>query len=121
MDFLLDLVTWDVPIEGGKLAEVMDPLAEMRQRVGIAIKLLLGEWPYDAKRGLPWIEEILVKEPNLNQIQSRFRAYILSIEGILSIRSLVISLDDSTGMLTIVLDLETVVGLTGPFQIKVTP
>ncbi len=119
MDYLLDQDSWDVPIQNGKLDEVTDGLEEMVQRVAIAYKTHLGEWDFDINRGLPWLEEILVKSPDLDQVKSRVTAYTLTIEGITGVNSIDVTLDESTRVMTITADLETSDGVTGPFNIDV--
>lgn len=55
------------------------------QAVNQALSLFLGEWFLDQGLGVPWIEEILVKNPDLNAIQSLFRSKIESVPGILAV------------------------------------
>lgn len=119
MDFALDLETRDIPITGGKLAEVTDHLLEVQQRVAIAYKTHLGEWPFDENRGLPWSEEFMVKGPDLNQLSSRLYAYTLTIEGVTGVRSLDIEFSQADRELVITVDIETSEGANAPFKVKV--
>lgn len=121
MDFKIDISpggTWDLVIEAGELATV-DGIDEMRQRIGIAMRTHQGEWLYDIDRGVPYIQEILVKSPDLGAIQSRLHAYILSIEGVTAVRSLVITPPTVARELAISIDAETTEGLTGPFNVTI--
>jgi hypothetical protein len=117
MDFKLDPETWDLVITGGELATVTDGLEEMRQRVGVALRTHLGEWLYDTSRGVPYLQDILVKNPNLGAIQSRLHAYLLTIEGVDSVLALVINPPDENRSMTITVDVLTPFGVTGPFDV----
>lgn len=119
MDYALDMSTWSLSVSGGKVTEVTDGLEEMKQRVGIAIKTHLGEKNLDTTLGLDWAGEILVKNPDLDQIASSARAYLSTrVEGITNVRSLEIELNTATRVMTWTLDLETTEGITGPFLLS---
>lgn len=118
-DYYLNLETWRMEVSGGKVREVTDGLEEMTQRIGIAIKTHRGEWVFDIARGLPWTEGILVRSPNLAQITSRARAYLLTVEGVTGVRKLRITLDAATREMRWTLDVETYAGVTGPFNVTV--
>lgn len=119
-DYALDLTIHGLTVSGGKVTEVHDGVQEMIQRIVIAIKTHFGEWLLDTTRGLPWSEEILIKNPNLDQIVSRTRAYLLTIEGVIGIRQLDVSVDFETRVMSWALNAETASGVTGPFNVDVT-
>lgn len=119
-DFKLNLDSWGLEVAGGKIAEVTDGIEEMKQRIAIALKTQLGEWFLDTTRGLPFIEEVFVKRPNLGQLTSRIRAYIMTIEGIVGVNALTLSLDNTTRTMTWKVDAVTTVGVTGPFNVTIT-
>ncbi len=54
----------------------------IRQQVELRLGFFKGEWFLDEEAGLPWYEEILVKNPNLIRIRDIFRTAILSVNGI---------------------------------------
>lgn len=58
------------------------------QRLVIRFKTFLGEYFLDAGAGLPYRQAILVKNPDLEQIRSLFRAEIIDCPGILELLSL---------------------------------
>jgi hypothetical protein len=117
MDYALDLSIHGLTVSGGKVTEVTDGVQEMIQRIVIAIKTHLGEQQLNTLTGLPWTEEILVKNPNLDQITSRARAYIMSIEGVTNVIQLDIVLDPATREMDWTLNVETTSGVTGPFNV----
>ena len=119
-DLKLDYTTWGCTVSEGMILEVTDAADEMRQRCAIAIKTHLGEYFLDTSRGLPWTSEILVKAPDLAQITSRARAYLMTIEGVTGVKTLTIALDSASRVMTWTLNVEFPEGVTGPFLVSVT-
>lgn len=121
-DLALDFDTWDCYIAGGIIAEINtidnpDEAGEVRQRAAIAIKTHRGELPFDTSRGLAWSDEILIRDPNLTQITSRARAYLLTVDGVTGVRRLEITHNRAQRRLDWIVDLETTGGPTGPFPL----
>lgn len=108
---------YGLTVSGGKVTEVTDGIAEMKQRIIMAIKTHLGERLLNTDTGLPWTEEILVKNPNLAQITSRARAYLMTIEGVTRVIQLDIVLDSETREMDWTINVETTSGVTGPFNV----
>jgi hypothetical protein len=108
---------YGMTVSGGKVTEVTDGLEEMIQRIIMAIKTHLGERQLNTLTGLPWTEEILVKNPNLDQITSRARAYIMTIEGVTNVIQLDLVLNEVTRVIDWTLNVETTEGITGPFNV----
>ncbi len=110
---------YGLTISGGKVTEVTDGIAEMKQRIIMAIKTHLGERMLNTLDGLPWTEEILIKNPKLDQITSRARAYLMSIEGVTRVIELKIVFDPDPTLrkLNWTLNVETTSGITGPFNV----
>lgn len=54
----------------------------LRQRIRIALRTPLGEWPFDLSWGLPWRQRILVAAPRLGEIASAVRALLLRVPGV---------------------------------------
>jgi hypothetical protein len=118
-DYYMSLTTGRMEISGGKIREVSDPVEEVKQRAIIAIKTHRGEWLFDTDHGLPWTESILVKGVNVNQVASRIRAYLLTVQGVDGVPALSVSLNSSTRALTITLTLEILGTVTAPFNVTV--
>ena len=121
-DYALDLTIHGLTVSAGKVTEINTPdnpngVGEMIQRIVIAIKTHLGEKLLNTALGLPWTEEILIKGPKLAQITSYARAYLLSIEGVVGVRSLVITIDTVERKMNWALNIETEAGITGPFNV----
>ncbi len=56
-------------------------LPGIKQQTTLRLGFFKGEWFLDEERGIPWYEEILVKNPNLIRIREIFREAILSVSG----------------------------------------
>jgi hypothetical protein len=116
---------YGLSVAAGKVAEVNnldspDGVSEMKQRIIIAIKTHLGEKLLDNTLGLPWAEQILVKNPNLGQITSSTRTYLTTrVEGVTGVRKLEVTLNTVTRVMNWDLDVETSAGVTGPFNLSV--
>jgi hypothetical protein len=119
-DFKLNFDSWGIEVTGGKIAEVTDGVEEMKQRIAIAIKTQLGEWFLDTTRGVPYLEEWFVKVPKLGQLTSRLRAYLMTVEGVVGVDELVLTLDQATRTINVKVDAVTTEGITGPFNVSVT-
>ena len=48
----------------------------IRQQVMLRLGFFKGEWFLDEETGLPWYEEILVKNPNMIRVRDIFRTAI---------------------------------------------
>lgn len=51
------------------------------------ISLALGEWFLDLSAGLPWLQQILVKNPDQSKIDAILRSAILATPGIVRLNS----------------------------------
>lgn len=99
-DLKIDKDTGDLVIENGDLVQVsgIDAIA---QAVRQHLSFFKGEWFLDEEEGLPYFEEVLVKNPNLAAIQDVFRKEILSIAGILEVQSLTLAYVGATRTLKV--------------------
>ena len=50
---------------------------QIAQRISTRLKLLLGEWFLDTGAGVPWFDQILVKNPNRAIVQGALKRTIL--------------------------------------------
>lgn len=79
----------DLVMERGNLVLVDD----VAQRVTTRLRMLLGEWFLDTADGTPYLQQILVKNPNLDHVRSALRARVLNTPGVRGIRTFELSLD----------------------------
>ena len=66
------------------------------QAIAVRLRWFLGEWRINTNYGIPYYDEILVKNPSMALLDDRIRTEILSVDGVESIESLDISIDKKT-------------------------
>jgi hypothetical protein len=92
--------TGDLAIENGTLILLDDPVAETAQRLQIKFKFFLGEWELDRRVGMPLLEKVLVKAPNLSTLRRLYREVIITDPAVDTLVSLEFDLDRATRMLS---------------------
>ena len=102
METRLDLLLDDngVVLRGGDWAFAIDREG-IQQRIGQTLRTIAGEWFLDLDYGLPYFEQVLVKNPNLPAVQDIFRRALLSVKGVSSVERLTLSLDAPSRTLTV--------------------
>ena len=102
METRLDLLLDDngVVLRGGDWAFAIDREG-IQQRIGQTLRTIAGEWFLDLDYGLPYFEQVLVKNPNLPSVQDIFRRALLSVKGVSSVERLTLSLDAPSRTLTV--------------------
>lgn len=73
----------------------------IEQRVASAFRMLLGEWFLDTTDGTPYFQTIFVANANLDHVRSAFIDRALSVEGVVSIETLDLSVDKVRRELTV--------------------
>lgn len=92
-DLRLDPLTNDLVYTNGDLETVADdPIAltadETRQRVEFVLRMQLGEWTFDTAFGVPYLEEILIKDFDLDQIKARLVGILAAVPGVTAVLEL---------------------------------
>ena len=102
METRLDLLLDDngVVLRGGDWAFAIDREG-IQQRIGQTLRTIAGEWFLDLDYGLPYFEQVLVKNPNLPSVQDIFRRALLSVKGVSSVERLTLSLDTPNRILRV--------------------
>lgn len=67
-DLMMNLSSGDLSIEGGQV-RMVDGAERIAQQILISLRFWLGEWFLDTSQGVPYLEYILVKNPNERHIQ----------------------------------------------------
>lgn len=90
----LDLLMDDtgVVLRGGDWAFAVDREG-IQHRISQVLKTIAGEWFLDEDYGIPYFDQILIKNPNLPAVQDTFRRALLSVRGVSSVERLTLSLD----------------------------
>ena len=90
----------DIDVSGGDLHLTSD-LEAIRQSIRIHLEFFRGEWFLDVDAGLPYFQEILIKNPQLPALQSIFRAELLKVQGVTSVQSISLDFDRTSRALTV--------------------
>lgn len=89
-------------LDGGSLARsngsliVITGIEEIAQKISISLQLVLGEWFLNTAEGVPYYEQIFVKNPSPGKITSIFRKAILAVPGVASIQTLTVDFERTT-------------------------
>lgn len=75
------------------LTVVTDVSACAAQKLTNRFLLWLGEWFLDIRQGLPFFNQIAVKNPNLNVLKQLFTRVVLSVPGIVSVDTMNLTLN----------------------------
>lgn len=78
----IDPTTGDLAFTNNSLVIETGILAETKQRLKAKFGTFLGEWFNDETLGLPYYQDILVKNPDLNRIKSIYREIVLDDEQV---------------------------------------
>lgn len=81
----------DLMLSGGDLVLTADADATgsnpVQQDLSQRLRMFQGEWFLDTSAGVPILQEILVKDPNLGQVDAIVQNTILSTPGVLQLAS----------------------------------
>ena len=86
-DLALNVDSWDLAIDDGDLI-LTDGAERIAQQILITLRFWYGEWFLDTEDGTPYLEYILVKNPNISHIKQILSERILSVEGVSNLESL---------------------------------
>ncbi|MCK5641951.1 MAG: hypothetical protein KAJ19_14200 [Gammaproteobacteria bacterium] len=105
MNLKLDLNTHDLDLTNNA-ASLVDGLDAIHQDWICRLKFIRGEWFLDQRAGIPYFEEVFVKQPNPARLRAIFYEATLTTPGIAEIKAF--SLDLSADrILTIDVDAVT--------------
>ena len=86
MDLALSPDTGDLLIENFD-AQLVRDLDSVEQALRVRLQFFLGEWFLDTTAGIPFYEDILIKNPNIPNIESILKAEILETEDVIELLS----------------------------------
>lgn len=109
-DIRLDEESGDLEIINGDLV-ITEGSDATRQRLLQALRFFRGEWFLDLSRGVPYYQNILVKNPNPLIIESVLKQTILDVQGVLELTQFDLNYDNSTRKLALDFEVRTSEGL----------
>lgn len=66
------------------------------QAIRIRLRWFAGEWRWKKEEGLPYLTELLIKNPNVGHFQLLLRSKIFEVEDITEVENVEIDVDDKT-------------------------
>lgn len=105
-DFLLD-DTGDIDMTNGASTQAVSVI----QTVAKALRLIKGEWFADQSVGVPYFEDVWVKNPVMEHLEQVFKTAILEIEEVNTVLSLDLDYNADTRTLTVTFECDTIEGV----------
>ncbi len=84
MDLLLDDTSWDLSTDATDLL-LVDQADGIRQHLAQRLKTFMGEWFLDLRVGVPYLQQVMVKNPDPVILDSVFKAEIINTPGIVEL------------------------------------
>lgn len=109
-DLALDVKEWDLLTVDNDLL-LIDNAERIAQQICITLKFWLSEWFLNKNDGVPYLERIMVKNPNMSHIRQILREKIMSVDGVDSVSALNLSLDEENRTLSVTYEAYTSYGL----------
>lgn len=111
-EVIIDPATGDI--------QLVDGAARVAQQIKVTLLLFLGEWFLDTSFGVPYFEDILVKNPRWGTVSAVLRTRIAAVPGVGRIRRLTLDFNRATRSLSATFEAETEFGLIGPHNVVLT-
>ncbi len=108
-DLKSDPVTNDIMIVNGDLV-LVSGIEELQQRLLTRLRWFYGEYPFNTSLGVRYFEDILVKNPNLPNVETLLKNVIAETEGVNKITSFQISYDPAKRTASINFAVDSVYG-----------
>lgn len=80
-DLAMNMATGDLVLRDGDVL-LIDSAERVAQQILITLRFWLGEWFLDTKDGIPYLEYVLVKSPNLLHIRQIFTEAMEKVDGV---------------------------------------
>lgn len=103
MNLMLDPDTHELVKTAGNLTLVRKS-PEVRQKLKCGYQFFLGEWFLDTTLGVPYYQLILVKNPNMDLVNSTLMSVALKTPGMLELRGFRLNYDRGTRELAVEID-----------------
>lgn len=112
IDIKLDALTHDLSFSKTKDLVLIDGAARIAQQVKVTLWTFFGEWFLDETFGVPYLEFILIKNPNRALIENILRQKVMDVPGVTGVPTIKIEYDAARRNATFDLpDMETGEGL----------
>lgn len=89
MDILLD-GDGDIVVESNGDILIADSVA---QKIKIKLGWHEGEWRWEKEEGIPYLEYVFIKNPDLDQIEQLIREKIFEVDEVTEVKDVTVTLD----------------------------
>lgn len=94
-DVAVDKITHDLFLNDNDL-QIASGADQLEQNLKIRLMFFKNEWFLDTDSGVPYYENILVKNPNIGNIESIYKAIIMDTPGVQEILEFKSEFDNTT-------------------------
>lgn len=115
MDLAIDPTTDDLGLSNGDFV-ITDGDVAVAQNLRQRLRLFLGEWFLAQNAGVPYHDEVFVKNPRWAVLDALFKAEILGTEGVVELLSFLMSLNTVTRTLNLIFEVRTENGVVISFD-----
>ena len=109
-DIAADINTSDIVLQNGDIM-MIDDAARIAQQILITLRFWYGEWFLNTTEGTPYLEYILVKQPNMSHIRQILTEQIQSVEGVKAVTDMELAFDQRERHLLVEYTADTDYGL----------
>ena len=109
-DVAMDINTNDIVLQDGDIM-MIDNAERVAQQIAITFRFWYGEWFLNTTEGTPYLEYILVKQPNMAHIRQILTEQIQSVEGVKAVSDMELTFDQRERSLTVEYTADTDYGL----------
>lgn len=109
-DLALNVDSWDLVFHNNDLL-LIDNAERIGQQIKITLQFWFQEWFLDTTKGIPYLEYICIKNPNLQHIRQIFRNAIQSVPDVDSVTELTLSVNAKERILSVTYTANTSAGL----------
>lgn len=109
-DLAMDMATGDLVLHDGDVL-LIDNAERVAQQILITLRFWLGEWFLDTKDGIPYLEYVLVKSPNLLHIRQIFTEAMEKVDGVKRVEEMNLTFDVKNRSLRVDYEASTDYGL----------
>ena len=109
-DLALNVDGWDLVFHNNDLM-LIDNAERIGQQIKITLQFWYEEWFLNKTQGIPYLQYICIKNPNLQHIRQIFRQAILSVQGVDSVTELTLNVNAKERILEVTYTASTSAGL----------
>lgn len=110
MDLAMNIESGDLVVNNGDLL-LIDAAERVAQQILITLRFWLGEWFLDTRDGVPYLEYILIKNPNENHIRQILTEKITSVDGVTAVTAMDLAMNSKQRILAVTYTVQTEYGL----------